>query len=200
MPTKFIIVLLAGATAIAAPAHASEIPDGLAPPSCDYGTVHPDAASELSEFAFLIGDFTIRARPWTQDGWGPFVEQFRARLTGRYVLGGRAIQDDWFDTDPGINPDTTMGLTTRMWDPAAGEWKIAWMNTPATTLTDLRASMEDGVLTMTTVYPAQPNYDAYFGHDGPDTWTRTAFKTEADGTRTPIWQAVATRIPCPGSD
>ena len=87
-------------------------------------------------------------------------------------------------------------MTTRFYDADAGDWKVGWMASKNPQLTDLRVSMVDGVLTMRTEHPAEPNYDAYFERTGPDSWTRTAFRTEEDGSRTLLWQAIATRIPC----
>ena len=180
-----------------APVVAQEADPPLAPPSCDYGAASDDAAPELSQFDFLIGDFTITGRVWAGGEWGPVIESPRARLVGRYILGGRAIQDEWYDNDPGQNPKSTRGVTTRIYDPKAGEWKVSWTSADAPVITRLRVSMENGQFTMRTVDPETPNYDAVFEREGPDRWTRTAFKTEADGTRTNLWQAIATRIPCP---
>ena len=180
---------------LAAPVSAQDQAE-LAPPSCDYGKPHASAPKELSQFDFLIGDFTIAGRVWTEDGWGPVLASSRPRLVGRYTLDGRAIYDEWYDNDPGLDPETTRGLTVRMYDEEAEEWKVAWMSTKRTQITDLRVKLQDGVLTMRTEHPAKPNYDAYFERTGPDSWTRTAFRTEPDGSRRLLWQAMATRIPC----
>ncbi|MEO0462883.1 MAG: hypothetical protein AAF127_07115 [Pseudomonadota bacterium] len=169
----------------------------LAPPVCDYGAPDPDAPDELSQFDFLIGDFTITGRIWSESAWGPEIMSPRARLTGRYILGGRAIQDEWYDRDPGFDPKSTRGVTTRIYDAKAGHWKVSWLSADVPVITRLRVAMEDNVLTMRTISPEKPNYDAVFERDGPDRWTRTAFRTQADGSRTFLWQAIATRIPCP---
>ncbi|MEM7690336.1 MAG: hypothetical protein AAF291_15065 [Pseudomonadota bacterium] len=169
----------------------------LAPPLCDYGAVSDQAPEQLSQFDFLIGDFTITGRVWSDGAWGPEITSPRARLVGRYILDGRAIQDEWYDNDLGLNPASTRGVTTRIYDTKKAEWAVSWFSIDAPVITRLSVSMEDGRLTMRTGDPAEPNYDAVFDRDGPDRWTRTAFRTEADGTRTNLWQAIATRIPCP---
>jgi len=145
----------------------------------------------------VIGDFTITGRVWTNGEWGPVITSQRARLTGRYILNGRAIQDEWYDNDPGLNPASTRGVTTRIYDPATKDWKVTWVSADKPVITQLGVAMEDGVLTMRTVSPETPNYDAVFERTGPDGWTRTAFRTNVDGSRTNLWQAIATRIPCP---
>lgn len=169
----------------------------LAAPSCDYGSPSPDAAPELAQFDFLIGDFTITGRIWQGEDWGPEITSPRARLSGRYILGGRAIQDEWYDNDPGFNPKSTRGVTTRIYDAEAGHWKVTWISADKPVITQLKVAMEDNALTMRTLAPTQPNYDAVFERQGPDRWTRTAFRTNKDGTRTNTWQAIGTRIECP---
>ncbi|MEM6908497.1 MAG: hypothetical protein AAF494_07440 [Pseudomonadota bacterium] len=181
----------------AGPAAAQEPDPPLALPLCDYGAPDDDAPEGLSQFDFLIGDFTITGRVWSDGAWGPEITSPRARLTGRYILGGRAIQDEWYDNDPGLNPASTRGVTTRIFDPQTGDWKVTWISADKPVITSLAVAIEDGVLTMRTISPAKPNYDAVFEREGPDRWTRTAFRTEEDGSRTNLWQAIATRIPCP---
>lgn len=177
-----------GAQAKAAPS--------IATPSCDYGEPSQSAAPQLSQFNFLIGDFTITARVFADGKWGTIIDNPRPRLVGRYILGGMAIQDEWYDNDPGLDPGTQRGVITRIYDSDAGEWKVAWTYSKNPQITDLRVTMVDGLLTMRTFSPKQPNFDAYFERTDADTWTRTAFKTQEDGSRTPLWQAIATRIAC----
>jgi len=56
----------------------------VAPPeSCDYGTVHPSAPAETSEFAFLIGDYKISLHAWRGEDWSHCAVE-RALRTGRH--------------------------------------------------------------------------------------------------------------------
>ena len=194
-PLKSAFCIIAGVASAGAAAQETDPP--LAPPSCDYGSASTEAAPELAQFDFLIGDFTITGRVWTDGAWGPEITAPRARLVGRYILGGRVIQDEWYDNDPGQNPASTRGVTTRIYDAKKGEWSVSWTSADRPVITRLKVGMEDGEFVMRTVDPEAPNYDAVFERDGPDRWTRTAFRTAEDGTRTNIWQAIATRIPCP---
>lgn len=82
---------LAAATAAAA-ADRGEI----APPSCDYGTIHPDAPPEAAQFDFLIGDYPIAVERWAEGAWQPIPPGTYgpARWNGRWALGGMAIADE----------------------------------------------------------------------------------------------------------
>ncbi len=168
----------------------------LALPTCDYGAPHPDAPAELAQFSFLVGDYTIAAHAWTGEGWTPPRPGVPARWNGHYVLGGMAIEDEWFDRDPGIEPDTPRGINVRIWDEEADEWDMMWFHTSNTQVQDLRAKIEDGRLMMWQIYPERPNFRAYFTTDGPDKWERITQAPDGEGGWKNTFKLVATRIAC----
>lgn len=171
----------------------------IAPPSCDYGAPHPDAPPELAQFDFLIGDYAITVSRWVDGAWQAVpVEQYGpARWNGRYILGGMAIEDEWYDKDPGLDPASVRGVNVRMWDAEAGEWDMIWVYSGNYQATDLRAKMEEGRLTMWQVYPERPNFRAYFERYSPDNWARITLAPDADGGWQKTVKLSATRIPCP---
>lgn len=169
----------------------------LAPPRCEYGSPHPDAPEELSQFDFLIGDFTITAHAWRGDRWSPPRPGVPARWNGYYGLGGRTIVDDWYDRDPGMQPDTTGGTNIRLWDAEDGEWDMMWIHTNSKQVQDLRAKLIDGKLTMWRIYPSDREMNAYFERTGPNSWHRISLTKNEAGEWVPQFKLAATRIPCP---
>jgi hypothetical protein len=171
---------------------------GLAPPSCDYGRPSPDGPAELAQFDFLIGDYTISAHAWDKEAgeWSPPRSGAPARWNGRWILGGMAIEDEWYDRDPGLEPGTDRGVNVRMWDAEAGEWDMMWVATANHQVQDLRAQVIDGVLTMWQVYPDRPEFRAYFERYGPDGWARISQVPDGNGGWNKEFKLLATRIPC----
>ncbi|WP_209348813.1 hypothetical protein [Pontixanthobacter sp. CEM42] len=180
------------------PAAAQDADVALAPPGCDYGMPHANAPEELSQFDFLIGDYTITGHAWLGTGWSPPRPGAPpSRWNGRYILGGMAIEDDWYQVDPGIDPETPRGINVRMWDTKAGEWDMMWVHTATNQVQDLRAKMIDGKLTMWQEYPQRPNFRAYFERLGPDSWHRVTLAKDENGEWVKQIRLLATRIPCP---
>lgn len=89
-----------------------------------YGTPHPDAPSALHQFAFLIG-------PWDCDVEWPrpdgTVGRGDATWTGRWILDGRAIQDDF----RGGFAEGYLATTFRAWDGAEEGWRGFWLDAAA---------------------------------------------------------------------
>ncbi len=171
----------------------------VAPPeSCDYGTVHPSAPAETSEFAFLIGDYKISLHAWRGEDWSPPQPGVTARWNGRYGLGGMAIVDEWFHPDPAQDADAPRGINVRMYDPEAKEWDMMWIATGARQVQDLRAKTVDGVLTMWQVYPERPDFKATFHIDDEDHWSRVTYARDEDGEWVKTFKLAAARIPCDG--
>ena len=168
----------------------------LAPPSCDYGTPHPNAPKELAQFDFLIGDYTITPYKWVDGEWLTSAEVPPARWNGRFILGGMAIEDEWYDIDPGLNPEVGRGVNVRMWDAEDGEWDMMWVHSRSRQVQDLRAKVIDETLTMWQLTPERPGFRAIFERVGPDSWYRIAYQTNEAGEEEPTYKLLATRIPC----
>lgn len=169
----------------------------LAPPRCDDGTPHANAPKELAQFAFLIGDYKVSAHAWKNEAWTPPRPGPTARWNGWYGLGGMAIYDEWYGTDPGFDNDSGRGVNVRFYDTNSSEWKMMWVHTKAAKVQDLRAEMRDGKLTMWQVYPERPNFLAEFNVIDADHWNRISFLKDEEGNWTKQFKLAATRIPCP---
>lgn len=169
---------------------------GLAPPSCDYGEMNPDAPPELARFDFLIGDYTVEAAGLRGGEWTTRPGAPPARWNGRWILGGMAIEDEWFDADPGLDPRSARGVNVRMWDPQAGEFDMMWVYDGTHQVQDLRAREIDGVLTMWQVYPERPDFRATF-HRLPDgAWERITLAPDENGEWRPTVRLRATPVAC----
>ncbi len=165
-------------------------------PRCDYGTAHPGAPAELSQFAFLIGDFDITSHAWRGGAWTPPRPGPHARWNGWYGLGGMAIYDEWYDPNPGEDPNAPRGVNVRMYDSDAGQWKMMWMDTGGLRPQDLRAEMRDGKLTMWQEYPDRPNFLAKFTTVDADHWYRVSYTRDEQGEWVKQFKLAASRIPC----
>lgn len=169
----------------------------VAPPErCDYGARHPSAPEEISQFEFLIGDYTIHLHAWFGDKWSPAQPGITARWNGRYGLGGMAIVDEWFNPDPAQNPEALRGINVRVYDPDAEEWDMMWVATGAHQVQDLRAAMLDGKLTMWQVYPERDDFKAEFEVYDPDHWARIEYLKNEDGEWVERFKLAASRITC----
>ena len=175
---------------------AEQTEPAIAPPRCDYGAPHPNAPAELSQFAFLIGDYDITGHAWTGTGWTPPRPGPHSRWNGWYGLGGMAIYDEWYSPDPGIDPDAPRGINVRFYDSKTSKWKMMWIATGAGQVQDLRAEMRDGKLTMWQVYPDRPDFLADFTVVDEDHWYRTGYGKDEQGEWVPQFKLTATRIPC----
>ena len=191
------IILAASVVCTVALASEPENKAAVATPTCDYGDAHANAPDELSQFDFLIGDYTIAAHRWMGEQWSPPAPTPPARWNGRYILGGMAIEDEWYGVDPGLDPATSRGVNVRMWDAEDQEWDMMWVHSQGRAVQDLRAKVIDGKLTMWQVYPERADFKAYFERTGPDSWHRIHLKKDDNGEWQPLFKLAATRIPCP---
>ena len=194
---KKILSVLTALSFVGANAAAQDEPS-LAPPGCDYGAPHPNAPEEISQFSFLIGDYTITLHAWQGDQWSPPQPGTFARWNGYYGLGGMAIIDEWFNPDPGLDPDAPRGVNVRMYDKEAGEWDMMWIATGGNQVQDLRAAVKDDVLTMWQIYPERPNFKAEFFVEDEDHWYRVGYTKDDAGAWVKNFKLAATRIACDG--
>ena len=198
-----IINLLLVVALVAAACTASNVKDAatvepvqLSAPRCDYGAPHPNAPPALSQFDFLIGDFSITLHAWRNGAWTPPRPGPGARWNGWYGLGGMVIVDEWFDPDPSYDIDATRGVNVRLFDTEQNVWKMMWVATGGKQVQDLRAEMRDGVLTMWQVYPERPGFEAEFHRTDADRWRRVQYTLDDSGNRVPQFKLEATRVPC----
>ncbi len=106
-----------------------------------FGEPHPEAPPELSQFAFLAGRWRCEARV-RLDGGG--WQAFDATWRGRYILDGRAIEDEYRMTDAS-GKLVVLGLNFRVYDAARRQWSIKWLNALTGAWTDLGSPEEGGV-------------------------------------------------------
>lgn len=90
----------------------------------DYGTHHPDAPAELLQFAFLIGPWDCEVDWPNPDG---SRSQGKATWTGRWMMDGWAIQDDF----RGGFYDGYLATTFRAWDKQEKGWRGYWLDGPS---------------------------------------------------------------------
>ena len=166
------------------------------PVRCDKTQLHPSAPLETRQFEFLVGDFAINLHAWQGGAWTP-PRPTKARWNGWYGLNGMAIVDEWYDPEPAIDPNGGRGINVRMYDPDEGLWKMMWISTSGKQVTDLRAQVIDGVLTMWQVNPGGANTRSEFKVADDDHWVRTSYVPgEKEGEWLPQFKLSASRIPC----
>jgi predicted Zn-dependent peptidase len=85
-----------------------------------FGRPHPDAPPELSQFAFMIGEFDCTDTIRRPDG---ARIEFPAVWGARYFLNGYGIQDHYWSP-------TFSTSNIRIFDPDAGRWKITFFRMP----------------------------------------------------------------------
>ena len=106
-----------------------------------FGKLNPNAPVELSQFAFLIGNWSFEAKVNVADGQSrPFMGTWR----GRYILDGHAISDEYRMTDLS-GKLIVLGLNLRSYDVRKQTWNIKWLNALTGTWMDLAPSELGGV-------------------------------------------------------
>lgn len=183
--------IAAGAMILAAAASAT------AEEKCDYGKPHPQAPAEMSQYAFLIGDYRIEARKWQDGAWTKGFQA--ARWNGRYILDGMAIMDEWFDHPPGENPDTGRGVNIRMYNPETERWHLMWQHTKNKQVVELSSKVrEDGKMYLERLTHKSPQERRiWFEVYGPDHWARLDhWKSKETGEFEPKYKLEAFRVLC----
>jgi hypothetical protein len=160
--------------------------------ACDPGTPHPNAAEQINQFAFLIGDHEVTLHAWSANGWTP-PRPLNARWRGWYGLDGMTIQDEWSDPDPNTGG---LGVNIRLYDADENVWKMMWVSTSGRQVQELRAQMQGGELRMWQVYPERPGWKAVFEVLDEQRWARVSYQQDAQGTWQPQFRLEARRQPC----
>lgn len=132
-----LLVTSAFSVALAASAGPGVVPS-------ETGGPHPDAPTETSQFAFLIGTWDCTTRFMKPDGSG-FTEGI-ATWTGYWILGGWAIQDDWKSPRPdgGFN----RGTNIRSFNPKTRKWDNRWLATGGLQWVSYEAEKRDDTMVM----------------------------------------------------
>jgi hypothetical protein len=164
---------------------------------CDFGQMNPNAPPETTQFGFLIGNFTVTLHAWRDEAWTP-PRPAGARWNGWWGLNGMAVYDEWYDPSPD-DPDGTSGVNVRSFNAETGQWTMMWVALPFHQVQDLRAEVQDGVLTMWQVDPERPGWKADFEIIDADRRARVDYIQDPEGGAwTPRFRLEATRIPCNG--
>ncbi len=112
---------------------AKEDSQPMKPSELEYGKPNPNAPTELSRFAFLIGRWRCDAKLKREDGtW----ESLKATWEGRYILDGYAIADEYRMTTS-AGELLVLGMNFRSYDTKTRTWNMKWLNALAGTWVDL---------------------------------------------------------------
>ena len=123
------------------PATAAAEDDPMKPDEQTYGKPNPNAAPELSRFAFLIGNWRGEAKLKRDEGtW----DNLKVEWEGRYILDGYAIADEYRMTTP-AGERLVLGMNFRSYDAKNKTWNLKWLNALAGTWTDLGPEELGGV-------------------------------------------------------
>jgi len=107
----------------------------------EFGKANPNAPAALSQFAFLIGNWTFEASVKGADkGW----QTFQGTWLGRFILDGYAIADEYKMTDSS-GKLIVLGINLRTYDATKKAWNMKWLNALAGTWVDLGPEELGGV-------------------------------------------------------
>lgn len=113
----------------------------MTPFESEYGRPNPNAAPELSQFAFLIGKWHGKAKLRREDD---AIEEFQALWEGRYILDGYVIADEYrMTTLEGAL--LVLGVNLRTFDAKKKVWSLKWLNALSGSWTDLGPEELGGV-------------------------------------------------------
>jgi len=107
----------------------------------EFGRANANAPTELSRFAFLIGNWQCEARLLLPGGER---QVFPASWSGRYILDGYAIADEYRMT--GSSGELIVyGLNFRSYEVGKRLWHIRWLNALAGNWVELASPELGGV-------------------------------------------------------
>lgn len=169
---------------------------------CDFGQRSTDTAEELEQFAFLVGNWDIESRPRQRDGsWSE--QTTRAYWEGRWILGGHAIGDYWYDTPPATasrgNPPGR-GVNVRMYRADTKQWTNMWQHSSLAEVRTLISEVrEDGHMHMWASHPdTSDQRRMHFVVESEDRWVRIEERPLGpNGAWIPVHRLEATRASCP---
>ncbi len=161
----------------------------------EYGRPNPNAPPELSQFAFLIGNWRCDVKVKGQDG---VYEEFRATWTGRYILDGYVITDEFRRMGPD-GEVVQLGANYRSYSSEKSAWIMKWHDALASTWLDLGPDDLGGVqvdgTSITYQHHVPPNglvrmfifdisperfsWRADFSTDGGESWDENVYLIEA---------------------
>lgn len=141
----------------------------------DFGRLSPQAPPELAAFAFLIGSWQCNARIKTAAGdW----QRFEAEWTGRFILDGHAIADEYRMTT--LSGDLiVLGMNVRSFDPASRSWNIRWLNALTGAWTNLVSPALGGVQIDDTLFEGSSITYAFCEPTAPHPYTRATYTTHS---------------------
>jgi len=94
-----------------------------------FGKLHPDAPPETRQFGQLAGVWECMSVVNVNGQW---VAGWPSTWVWRYILGGFAVQDIWFQAEENLPPPRAnlgydlAGTNVRIFLPARNKWEIAW--------------------------------------------------------------------------
>lgn len=99
----------------------------------EYGLPNRNAPRELSQFAFLIGNWRCESRVKGPDG---AFRTYPATWVARYILDGYAIADEFKQLGP-AGEVAQLGQTTRSFNSDSKTWIIKWLDALDSTWLDM---------------------------------------------------------------
>jgi hypothetical protein len=107
----------------------------------EYGSPNPQAPRELSQFAFLIGEWSCEVKAQGADGtW----QTYRATWVGRYILDGYVIADEYRMTDH-AGELIVHGMNFRSYSAEQNAWVMRWLDATRSSWVELGPAALGGV-------------------------------------------------------
>jgi hypothetical protein len=138
----------------------------------DFGRRNPNAPPELERFDFLIGRFRCKAK-LTHDGEG--WQTYDATWTGRYILEGYAIADEYRMSDAS-GRTVVLGINVRAYDAQSQTWNIKWLDALSGQWWDLGPADRGGI-----TFDGPSIVYAFRESMMEHAFTRATYTTVADG-------------------
>ena len=107
----------------------------------EYGNPNPNAPPELSQFAFIIGEWRCDVRVNGEDGTS---QTYRATWVGRYILDGYAIADEYRMVDQ-AGELLVHGMNFRSYSLEKKTWIMRWLDGTRSVWVDLGPQELGGV-------------------------------------------------------
>jgi hypothetical protein len=125
----------------------------------EYGRPNPKAPPELSQFAFIIGEWLCDVRVKGEDAtWQPY----QATWVGRYILDGYVIADEYRMTNQS-GELVVHGMNFRSYSVEKKTWVMRWLNVAGSFWLELGPDnlggvrVSDKTITFNFIDPSAPN-------------------------------------------
>jgi hypothetical protein len=154
--------------------------------------------SETRHFEPLIGSWVVTGKNLSRDGQIWTDNAHPALWRFYYILDGHGIQDDFTSPAPDVDvapSERTFGTNIRIYDPASGQWAMAWIDSKQRKTLTFTATSKTGEIVMQAIGAEPPRRNIFDNISSEAFDWRQEWSFDAGKTWVPVAYLYARRAP-----